>query len=222
MSARVLFMVMVDVEPASIEVAFNEWYNDEHVPELLRVPGFLTGRRYRAIMGKPKYLAVYELAGIDALIHPLFLQARPAHPRSTALTKKMWAHTRNLRRGVYERLLASPTTDKDDAFARFSYLLGLHLDPRFDREFRDWAAGEHLPNVSRLPDIVRTRCFSLHPDSTDQKDEPGRYVLFYDLTNPDACRGPEWNSWQQTPAASRLLAQSTAQTRNLYERIYPV
>jgi hypothetical protein len=31
--------MMVDVDP-DYEEEFNRWYNDEHMPELLRVPGF--------------------------------------------------------------------------------------------------------------------------------------------------------------------------------------
>ena len=45
------------------EEAFNRWYNEEHVPQVLRFPGTVSARRYRALMGEDKYqdMAVYEL-----------------------------------------------------------------------------------------------------------------------------------------------------------------
>ena len=44
------------------EEAFNHWYNTEHVPQLLRYRGAVSGRRYKKILGDDKfqYMAVYE------------------------------------------------------------------------------------------------------------------------------------------------------------------
>jgi hypothetical protein len=57
---------MIDVEP-EYEEEFNRWYNEEHVPERLNCPGFLTARRFVAIEGSPKYLALYDLQSPDVL-----------------------------------------------------------------------------------------------------------------------------------------------------------
>lgn len=57
---RALLLVMMDIDPEH-EAEFNRWYDEEHVPERMAIPGFLSARRYRAIEGEPKYLALYEL-----------------------------------------------------------------------------------------------------------------------------------------------------------------
>jgi len=57
----VLLIVATDIEP-DMEEEFNIWYDREHVPELLRVPGVLSANRYVAVEGEPKYFAVYEHA----------------------------------------------------------------------------------------------------------------------------------------------------------------
>jgi antibiotic biosynthesis monooxygenase (ABM) superfamily enzyme len=46
------------------EAAFNKWYNEEHVPQVLQYNGAVSGRRYKRIMGDDKYeyMAVYEFA----------------------------------------------------------------------------------------------------------------------------------------------------------------
>jgi hypothetical protein len=50
------------VDPAH-EAEFNAWYNEDHVPALVRQPGFVRARRYVCVEGQdqiPKYLAIYE------------------------------------------------------------------------------------------------------------------------------------------------------------------
>ncbi|MGH1561575.1 hypothetical protein [Mumia sp. DW29H23] len=52
------------------EDEFNAWYSNEHVPEILAVPGFVGARRYVALedpadAGDPgfRYVAIYEIEG---------------------------------------------------------------------------------------------------------------------------------------------------------------
>lgn len=67
--ARGLFLVWADV-PADMEDDFNRWYNEEHMAELLAIPGVLSAARYEIVhsddptagSGSPKYLSAYELA----------------------------------------------------------------------------------------------------------------------------------------------------------------
>jgi hypothetical protein len=60
--ATVLFVVKATI-PRSKEAAFNRWYNEKHCPQVLRYPGIVSARRYRAIMGEDRYryMAVYEI-----------------------------------------------------------------------------------------------------------------------------------------------------------------
>jgi hypothetical protein len=52
-----------------LETDFNRWYDTSHVPNLLRVPGYLSGRRFRLadhaalvhLHMQPRYLALYEV-----------------------------------------------------------------------------------------------------------------------------------------------------------------
>ena len=49
---RGIFMVYVDIDAPHVQ-EFNEWYNKEHLPELLSVPGILSAARYEAVKGGP-------------------------------------------------------------------------------------------------------------------------------------------------------------------------
>ena len=64
---RGLFMVFTDIPP-EYEEEFNRWYDEEHIPERLAIPGILDAARYVAVRGGPKYLACYEIAGPETRI----------------------------------------------------------------------------------------------------------------------------------------------------------
>ena len=40
--------------PPEFEHDFNRWYEKEHIPERLAIPGFLRAFRYRAVTGGPR------------------------------------------------------------------------------------------------------------------------------------------------------------------------
>ena len=44
-----LLMVFVDIDP-EYDADFNAWYNEEHVDDLLRLPGFLNIARMKELM----------------------------------------------------------------------------------------------------------------------------------------------------------------------------
>jgi hypothetical protein len=53
-------IISTDVVPGH-EDAFDRWYSEVHVPEILACPGWRSARRYRSVDGDPTFLAVYEL-----------------------------------------------------------------------------------------------------------------------------------------------------------------
>ena len=88
--ARYVFTASLDVDPAR-EALFNEIYDAEHVPFLLKVPGVLAVTRATsepsatmridgqtkalAAAGEPKYSAIYELASADVLLSDAWAKA---------------------------------------------------------------------------------------------------------------------------------------------------
>ncbi|MGA7419573.1 MAG: hypothetical protein WB765_15260 [Acidimicrobiales bacterium] len=59
-------VLIVTVEVAEEDVdELNRWYEEEHRPEKLSLPGYLSMRRFRSADGSPTFLAIYELAHPD-------------------------------------------------------------------------------------------------------------------------------------------------------------
>ena len=60
-----VFWVMMDIE-AHREALFNELYDTEHLPLLLKLPGSVNAVRYRTtVAGEPRYLCAYEVENTD-------------------------------------------------------------------------------------------------------------------------------------------------------------
>jgi hypothetical protein len=64
------FLLVTMEPPPALEEEFNDWYDTEHVPERLAVPGFETATRYVCTNGWPRYLAFYDLAHESVIDSP--------------------------------------------------------------------------------------------------------------------------------------------------------
>jgi len=103
-----LLLVMADVVPEN-EDELNRWYDEEHVPERAGCPGFLNVRRFKAIKGKPKYLALYELESPDVLDSP---QYRHDSENPTEWTRRMVGSFTSSVRNVYVEITQDPEKKK--------------------------------------------------------------------------------------------------------------
>jgi hypothetical protein len=86
--AKWVLMVSMDVLPEK-ENLFNEIYDQEHVPNLLEVPGVLSavrvrsepfamsigGERKEMAAASPRYTAIYELESPDVLVSDAWAKA---------------------------------------------------------------------------------------------------------------------------------------------------
>ena len=66
-----IHIVRIDITPEQ-EEAFNQWYDEVHLPAILACPGWLSGQRFIAIDDGPRYAAVYTIAGDWAYTTPEF------------------------------------------------------------------------------------------------------------------------------------------------------
>ena len=65
--ARYVFQFTSAARPGEDE-AFNRWYDDVHMPDVLALPGFLSCQRFRVIdasASRPRYIACYEVESDD-------------------------------------------------------------------------------------------------------------------------------------------------------------
>jgi hypothetical protein len=107
-----MYVVHTDI-PDHIVEEYNAWYDKEHLPRCVGIPGVLRARRYMSVActsgnAGPKYLTAYELTGPDVWESPAAQIAR-----KTPWTEKMRSLFSNTRRALYK--LVAPAVTHEQA-----------------------------------------------------------------------------------------------------------
>ena len=109
-----VMVVMMDVDPAD-EEEFNRWYNQQHIPERLEIPGYVGARRFKLESGDDgmlKYMCIWELESSSVLQHEMY-QAQNADP--TALYERVAGSIKGRARGVYVQIFPESGAYEDKA-----------------------------------------------------------------------------------------------------------
>jgi hypothetical protein len=96
MLGRVAVAIWFDTGP-DIQAELEDWHSREHLPERLRIPGFLRGTRWIAQSGAPSYCVLYEAARLATLTSGPYLE-RLNDP--TPWSRRMMPHHRHMVRSV--------------------------------------------------------------------------------------------------------------------------
>ena len=86
------FLLVLMQPPPAFEEEFNAWYDTEHLPERVAIPGFESGLRYVCVAGFPRYFAMYDTQTPDVLNSPAYL--RVSLEQSSPWTKRVTSRVR--------------------------------------------------------------------------------------------------------------------------------
>lgn len=99
--AKGLLLVMME-PPATLEEEFHDWYDSEHLPQRLGLPGFETGSRWVCLSGWPRWLAIYDLSSTAALADTAY--AAVSGSNSTPWSRRILPRTLGRQRIVAEQV----------------------------------------------------------------------------------------------------------------------
>jgi hypothetical protein len=106
-TGRAVLVVHVEVDEKDLDEV-NRWYEEEHGPERMAMPGFLGMRRFKAFDGTPRLLAIYELEDADAATSPTYMsQQQSEWAKQVMATWKQW--DRNVWVEISSAVRAEPT-----------------------------------------------------------------------------------------------------------------
>lgn len=86
------FLLVLMQPPPHFEEEFNAWYDTEHIPERLAVPGFETGLRFICTSGTPRYMAMYDTESPAVFGSPEYLKV--SFDNSSPWTKRVTSRVR--------------------------------------------------------------------------------------------------------------------------------
>jgi len=182
--------------PPQMEEEFNAWYDTEHLPERLAIPGFTSARRWvdpKAAAGSGKYLATYELEHPNALQTPDYYAHVGEH--FTPWSKRCLSRCVLFRRWACAQIFPGDAAPSPEASALF--LACGDVPAEHETEFNRWYDTEHLPLLSAVPGLLRIRRFLA------AEGKP-RYIALYDLIGADVAGSAQWNATLATPWARRI------------------
>ena len=193
-----LLMVWCDV-PADKEPDFNRWYNEEHLPERLSVPGFLSAARYEAVKGGPKHLAVYELESAAAMESEAY---RKVASNPTAWTQRSGpqAVATTFIRNIYSMISPKAVSERDvrRGMAPALQIGRMDVPERVDAEWNEWYSTIYVPNYEKVPGVIRGRRYRA------VVGEP-RYLTFYEFEHPKVSETDAWKAQQNAVPVNKQM-----------------
>jgi hypothetical protein len=137
--------------PVGSELEFHRWYEEDHIPARMVLPGFAGATRWVAIQGQPAFLAVYDLADLAELETPEYqrLKSEPS-----AETARMLGAARGFTRYICEETSDTGPTERTPSFLS---VVAFDVPPADEGAFDDWYDSEHIPALLRGPSWLRVR-----------------------------------------------------------------
>lgn len=98
------------------DAELNRWYNEQHLPDVLAVPGIVSAQRFKMACNTSgplyRYLAIYEIEADDPEVvirHLRSLANTPAMPRTEALDRSTVMST------TYTPMIPQMSSDQAEA-----------------------------------------------------------------------------------------------------------
>src|SRR5258705_872160 len=189
-----LFYVYTD--PGAVnEAEFHDWYDHEHGPARLSVPGLGPADRYRALDElKPAWLALYELDRPDVIESPEY---KALGARASDRDKSVAAGLATLDRRVYEQI-----SDDGSPVGRpvpVILAVAMSVPEGSEDDVAAWYAQEHIPMLLKVPGWRRIRRFRLTRSLDAPGPEPGSFLSVHELAGPEVLEEPGYRAAVSTP-----------------------
>lgn len=167
------------------EDEFNAWYDREHIPLRMAVPGFIGAQRYRDT-GTDGYLAIYDMTAVSVLTSNAYAAVKNnPSATTTRMLKSVTGFTRytgelaswQVRDGVADaELLASP----------IAYSVLFAVPAGRQAEFDDWYTQDHVPTLLEEPAWLGCRRYRI------VSGDPGLFthLAIHHLTSAEALQSP--------------------------------
>jgi len=204
-------------DPAQ-EVAFNDWYNRIHVPDILAAGLGNTAIRYENAQSdqeNPQYIAIYELATHDLnSVNERFAQV----VQRLREKRRMHEALQIARRGMWRRIGPDFRSARAGTMASSGVWIieSNCIDTEREADFNRWY------NEIHIPDLLATECFvAAYRFESQSGQGGGRYLALYE-TNGDPVEAVDRFVKEHRPglkAGGRLSEIIDVTRRGVYRRL---
>ena len=185
----------------------TDWYDNEHGPARLTVPGFNKGVRYKATDGAtPTWLAIYDLdSAAIGFSEPYKALVANHTPRDNANISR----AQHLNRRIYDFINVTSSPAATTFPTKFAVVVTFRIQPELDAEFNKWYDEEHIPMLSKVTGFVRVRRYKLVDSAQLAGPVPEapvhNYLTLYDADADDYSDRPAFKEAIGTPWTAKIL-----------------
>ena len=154
MSSETGILAVLNNVESGIEAEYDEWYQKEHVPERVGVPGFRSGRRFRARGCDPEYLSVYGVDSVGVLTSAAYLERLNA---PTEWTQRIMPMFRDMRRCVCTVKARAGSEGMGGA----ATVCQLNVSADAAEGLYDWISNHVLTEIGASPGIVNAELWRI-------------------------------------------------------------
>jgi hypothetical protein len=192
-------------EPGQVpETEFHDWYDTEHLPARLTVPGIASAYRFAALDDQaPPWLATYDLS-LSALQGPEY-QAIVAN--ASDREKSIMAALAVLDRRVYKLISDTNTTDGPSPVLM---AVSMSVPPGSEPDVDAWYSDEHIPMLMAVPGWRRIRRFRLVDGSGPD------YLALHEISGMSVFSDDAYRAAVSTPWRNRIVANAIARDRRVF------
>lgn len=189
--ARSALIVVMDCEPVPAD-EIADWYDTEHIPQRLALPGFVGAERWQTTDDTRTSVVLYELESLAVLTSEPYKGVTGANlsPWSRRILGRC-------RRRRFEADLTMHLSKPGVQRAEGLLLVAMNVEPAAEDEFDRWYSQEHLPRLFALPGVLDARRY--RAVSGEQ-----RQIAMYHLAEPDVQSSSAWATAIDTPWGTRV------------------
>lgn len=198
-SASQTYFLLVFNEPvAGKEDEYNQWYDRQHAPDVVAVPGFVSAQRFiynsgvqlrEVALKKPRYLVLYTIVTDDlpAVIAEVNRRLSTGQTRiSTALDPK--SGQMYLYRAFRPRVPGvggQPADAQPGPMQTYYQIVFGDAAAGKDDEFNAWYDRDHAPALAAVPGFRFAQRAVLNDVQMLPIENPSRYLALFEIVTPD-------------------------------------
>ena len=192
------------------EAEYHDWYDHEHGPARLRVPGLVGACRYEAVDDlTPRWLALYELdspAVLDSVEYKAVVEG------GSDRDKFIMSHLATLDRRIYSQLSDDGSGGDGPAPVILAVANSVPLETVDD--MTAWYEQEHIPMLLDVPGWRRIRRYRLTGPAP--LDGPGAgFLSLHELAGLAMLEEPGYRAAVSTPWRDRIVSGALRRERRV-------
>jgi hypothetical protein len=191
--AKGLLIAAMDFTPVA-EDEFHDWYDTEHIPERLAVPGFINAERWIGISNPKVSVALYDLDNVGVLHSEPYKKVGGAN--GSPWTKRVTGKVKHLMRMEGEQLKPGDKLAPVGEAAAI-LLISMNVAPEVEDEFNAWYNEEHLDALAGVPGVLSARRYR-------GAGSVQRYAAVYHFVREGVTDSAAWKAAANTPWTEKM------------------